>query len=170
MWYKKIKINLAEGAVITTTAAEQMEKDYGGDSWIYSMTDLKADGFWEPMEKNIMHAEELVLQSLVDGIDHPENLVTHIDPEPAMENTSRAIREILKNYFNYYRQYIGLIINKERYIYFNSFPSEEFEESSLTENPASSWIMVDDGGHYFWQILACIDRNRCSALTINGEA
>ena len=73
------------------------------------------------------------------------------------------------NYF--YRQYVGVIIEDQKYIYINAFPSGEFENwPKEIEKP--DWKVepygVCDGGPSFWGILYDPNSNKFSNLAFNG--
>ena len=163
------KTDLLPGAVLTPSGIESMEKQPGGKDWFQNISGLKVDGFWMPEEKDIRQAEQLVLDCLVERINDSDNSSLQPDAIKGMEFTDEGIREILEQYLSYHRQYVGLIIGSERFIYFNSFPEEDLQQDSLDEDWGAG-IVVEDGGSGYWQILVGIDRNKCLCLSINGEA
>ena len=101
--------------------------------------------------------------------NNPDNSLLQSDKTKGVEYTDHEIQEIINNYLSYRRQYVGLIIGHENFIYFNSFPAEIIQRN-IDNEPQSSWIEMEDGGSGYWQILVGIDRNKCSCLSINGEA
>ncbi len=170
MSFKNVRINLLQGSVLTPAGIKNFSNEFGGNDWFYNVSGLKANGFWEPKEIDIRQAEQLVLSTLTLHIHNPDNSRLDADPLKGKNFTDEGIKEILDNYLGYYRQYVGIIIGEERFIYFNSFPQEDVEPISMENDSNSSWIEVLDGGSDYWQILVGIDRNECTCLSINGEA
>jgi len=163
------KMNLLRGSILTSSGIKSMEEQPGGKDWFYNISGLKVDDFWMPEEKDIRQAEQLVLVGLVERINDPDNSHLQPDAKKGMNFTDNQVREILEQYLSYHRQYVGLIIGNERFIYFNSFPEEDIQRDSLDEDWGAG-IVVEDGGSGYWQILVGIDRNKCMCLSINGEA
>jgi len=163
MNFKTVSINLLQGALVTLDGVKNISKEIPGYSWFYSISGLKADGFWEPKESDIRQAEQLVLSALTLHIHNPDNSPLRHGLFKGMDFPDEGIKEILDNYLSYNRQYVGVIFGEERFIYFNSFPKEDGENNF-------TWIEVEDGDAGYWQILVGIDRNECTCLSINGEA
>ncbi len=68
-------------------------------------------------------------------------------------------------------QYVGVVINKRKYIYINAFPAGEIEtvkKYDPTFNPAKTPIIVCDGGESFWGALYDIETKTFSLLSFNG--
>lgn len=169
MKFEKVQTDLMCGAILTPSGIQSMDEQSGGKDWFYDTSGLKVDDFWMPEKKDIKQAEQLVLVSLVERIIDPDNAQLQPDRKTGNEFTDNGIREILKNYLDYYRQYVGLIINDEKFIYFNSFPQEDIEQES-SKDEWGGGIIVEDGGSSYWRILVGIDRNKCVCLSMNGEA
>ena len=169
MKFEKVQTDLMCGAILTPYGIKSMDKQSGGKDWFYATSGLKVDDFWMLEKKDIKQAEQLVLSSLVERIKDPDNAQLHPDRKSGNEFTDEGIREILENYLSYYRQYVGLIIDGERFIYFNSFPQEDIEQDS-SEEEWGGGIIVEDGGSSYWRILVGTDRNKCVCLSMNGEA
>ena len=150
------KTDLLHGAILTPAGIKSMEERSDGKDWFQNISGLKVDDFWTPEENDIRQAEQLVLDCLVERINNPDNSPLQPDAQKGMEFTDKGIREILEQYLKYYRHYAGLIIGNERFIYFNSFPEEDFKQGFLDEEWGSS-MMVEDGGSSYWQILKIDD-------------
>ena len=133
MKFDKVQTDLMRGAILTSSGIKYMDEQSGGKDWFHEISGLKVNDFWMPEEKDIKQAEQLVLVCLVERINDPDNSQLQPDIKTGMEFTDEGIREILDNYLSYYRQYVGLIIDGERFIYFNSFPQEDLEQDSSEE-------------------------------------
>lgn len=69
-------------------------------------------------------------------------------------------------------QYIGLIINDQRYIYINAFLLNIFYGHDDFETIYKDWqtkpIIFCDGGNGFWGVLFDVNTKLFSQLSING--
>ncbi len=105
------------------------------------------DGTWMPVEADVQTMEsrlsritQLASQSGIKDkrMDHPEG---------------------------FYRQYVGIMVGKHKFIYINAFCAE----SSL-----SYWkqklVVVSDGGSCFWNVIYDFASGEFSYLQINGYA
>ncbi|HWJ30254.1 MAG TPA: hypothetical protein VNS32_27205 [Flavisolibacter sp.] len=69
---------------------------------------------------------------------------------------------------NYYAfQYLGIILDGNKYIYVNAFPNQNFREGK--EIPLDRLIDVCDGGTGFWGVLFDVGAGTFSHLSVNGE-
>ncbi len=60
---------------------------------------------------------------------------------------------------DYFRQYLGVIVNGKRYIYIDASPSKKDE-----------MMIVCDGGKDYWGVLYDPENKTFSELAFNGEA
>lgn len=70
-------------------------------------------------------------------------------------------------------QYVGVIINKRKYIYINAFPFSHIKmlkEHRSGFDPAKRPVIVCDGGSSFWGALYDTDTKKFSQLSFNGVA
>jgi len=166
---KLIKTDLLRGEILTPSGIKFMKEQAGESDWFYNLTGLKIDAFWTPDEKNIRQVEQLVLYGMVQRINDPNNSCLQPEAKPGMRFSDEGIREILEQYLSYHRHYAGLLIQNERFVYFNSFPKEDIEQGFIEDEWGSS-MMVMDGGSDYWQALVSMDREDSVCLNINGEA
>ncbi|MES2594088.1 MAG: hypothetical protein V4662_02075 [Verrucomicrobiota bacterium] len=108
----------------------------------------ETENFWTPQAKDIELAESKLRAALEKGAkEFPQ------------------AQQILKHYNEYRRQYVGLVIKGRRHIFLNSFPSRDTFSDYTKE-----WVIVYDGGFWFWTILYSVEDSEFSELQINGEA
>lgn len=103
-------------------------------------------GIWEPskvqideMESNLFHLEELESKDCCG--------TGKIEGSPK----------------DYYRQYVGIIVNGEKYIYINAAKATWHESSQKPQ-------IVCDGGKSFWGALYSPSSKKFTNLVFNGEA
>jgi hypothetical protein len=102
---------------------------------------------WMPSEKEVRLAESQLSSFLIDSADRqPEALV------------------IAKHLSSYKRQYAGIVNSGEKKIFFNVF-CQAFE-TEWTKDP----VIVEDGGHCFFQVEFSLKSKSFNNLQINGRA
>jgi len=141
-----------EGAIIPLETVQEwhdsIRRGRGAPHGIQNMLGVEAESFWTPQAKDVELTES--------------RLRTALEKEA---KDSPQVQQILKHYNEYRRQYIGLVIHGRRHIYLNSFSSRD----SLP-NYAKQFVMVSDGGFWFWHILYSVEDGTFLNLSINGEA
>ena len=65
----------------------------------------------------------------------------------------------------YFRQYIGVVAQKQRLVYINFFRRSDSDESWQTEP-----VIVCDGGDSYWGIVYNVDQKTFERPEFNGEA
>lgn len=100
------------------------------------------DGYWFPSQKDILAAEA--------GI---QDFMKTSEPE------------IFKRLHRYGRQYFGIIVEGQKRIYCNFFVDPE-------DHPywKSSYVLILDGGDYYFRIEYDIGSKKCFNFVPNGEA
>lgn len=107
----------------------------------------KFETTWTPTEKDISE-----LESQLKAI------------EKANGDTQRQ-EQFVKNVKDYYRQYIGLVIDGQKLIYINAFHSDSKQKNfNWKEEP----VISCDGGTWFWGILYNPNKKEFFDLVFNG--
>jgi len=77
----------------------------------------------------------------------------------------------IKDLNNYGFQFIGIVINSEKFIYINAFYYETIDEfSTFYKNWQTQPVIWCDGGDSFWGVLFSLNKKRFSQLSVNGVA
>jgi hypothetical protein len=152
-----------EGAIIP---AETLRKwrDIQRDRDIQNMLGVKAEEFWTPSVQDVEFIEARLKGALEKGAKDPITLNPGVQTLRDQKSFSEEIGRILSHYGEYRRQYLGLIIEGKRRVLINSFGPHAAE--GYTKN----YVMVFDGGFWFWHALYSMDEQRILWLGINGEA
>jgi hypothetical protein len=144
-----------EGAIIPSRTVQGWQNALGVD----------AEGFWTPSPQEVELVETRLKEALQKAVKDPAQLNEYAKTSDSQKYLSQQIAQILSHYGEYRRQYIGLVIHGKRHIYVNSFSSRD-SASDYTKQ----FVMVLDGGFWFWQILYSMDDGTFLNLSINGEA
>ena len=163
----RVKTGEINGAIIPEEIVESWQNDIregrGESHGIQNIIGVKSDEFWTPTTNDIANVEAMLKQALQYGLSNPSSLDKY-----ASEWRNRYVvdhlERIIANYTLFDRQYIGLIIKGERYIYLNSFPNSD--DSSY----ADSFVSVCDGGFWYWRIIYNVKKKKFQQLSINGSA
>jgi hypothetical protein len=118
----------------------------------------KADDYWTPSELEIASAE-LSLRHWLEAASGGSSGEAH-HPE---------IDRIRANLARYRRQYVGILIDGQREVFINFFPEAE----NGTDNHAywlDEFVVVFDGGFWFWRIQCGIESSSCHDFLVNGDA
>lgn len=76
----------------------------------------------------------------------------------------------VKDVYDYYRQYVGIVIGDRKLIYVNAFHSAFLELADLKERWRREPVMVCDGGKAFWGAVYDPQTKKFSGLALNGQA
>lgn len=144
-----------QGAIIPSRTVQGWQNVLGVD----------AEGFWTPSPQEVEVVETRLKEALQKAVKDPEQFNKYAQTSDSQKYLSEQIARILSHYEEYRRQYIGLVIHGKRHIYLNSFSSRE-SASDYTKH----FVMVFDGGFWFWHILYSMDDGTFFNLSINGEA
>jgi len=100
--------------------------------------------YWTPSESEVLAAEK------------------ELRPFLSRSNDAR-VKEILEKIGTYKRQYVGVLINGHKYVYFNLFclASKDWTQKEFT---------VSDGGACFFNVRFLIENKMFSDLRVNGVA
>jgi hypothetical protein len=98
-----------------------------------------------------------------------------------LENNFRAIYEIRAKECCYIRgkvdslenfafQYLGVVINRKKFIYINAFPvADEKYLQEYKQDVTNAPYIICDGGKWYWGVLFDIRTKQFSDLAFNGE-
>ena len=116
----------------------------------------------------------------------PKNVENYFDLTPVeigdLENNFKKVLDIkstgccysgikLHGLKKYAFQYIGLIINGEKYIYINAFQIESSDDlTRFYKKWKTSPVIICDGGDSVWGVLFKLKNKKFSQLSINGVA
>lgn len=163
-----VKNSKITGAIIPAEIAQEWHKTIRGkrdaSHGIQDMIGVEAQSFWTPLAKDIELAENRLRGALEKAVKEPMTLDAYAKTPLAQKVVFQHVENILKHYDEYRRQYIGLVIHGKRHIYLNSFSARD------NENYTKQFVIVMDGGFWFWHILYSIDEGKFLSLEINGEA
>ena len=65
-------------------------------------------------------------------------------------------------------QYLGVTINKRKYIYINAFANGSEEPNKSFKNWEFEPVVVCDGGEHYWGVLFDLEKLEFSQLSFNG--
>ena len=106
------------------------------------------------------------------------------DIEQLENNFKKLYMDTLKTYYRFGKnidslqhsgfQYVGIIIDRKKYIYINAFPLSLMkfykEHKELNKDFYKSPVVMCDGGPRFWGALFDIETQQFSDLSFNGNA
>lgn len=127
-------INTGKADIIVCT-------NYKDWSWVTP----KDCGFWRPSKEEVLKGEAAIARYLMSC--DSENMV-----------------KIAKKLSDYHRQCIGIVVNRQRRIFY-SFICNGYKEGR-TEKP----FVVKDGGDCFFDIEYDLRSDKCDSLRLHGEA
>ena len=110
-------------------------------------------GFWMPSEADIDALESRLRAALEAASSNPEQL----DPESATdpvrrEYVSGEIVKILEHLPEYRRQYLGIRLAESQRVWVYFFPGEPKDREDPYDYWLERWVMVLDGGFWYWSI------------------
>ena len=71
---------------------------------------------------------------------------------------------------NFIIQYLGIILNGEKYVYINAFPKGELNElRRVNQDLTSSAVVTCGGGRGFWRALFDVDRKEFTIVQFNAS-
>lgn len=79
--------------------------------------------------------------------------------------------EITGRFSGYCVQFVGFIKNGKKKIHCNFFtPYSDKKRTKTLALARETYILVNDGGSYFWRIDYDVESGKCEAFEVNGEA
>ncbi|MDR3401252.1 MAG: hypothetical protein P4L99_02045 [Chthoniobacter sp.] len=150
---RSVKTNGIEGVIVGEQTAQ---------GWGAKVTG--AQGFWTPSPQDVAAAENQLRAALEKGVKDPATIMPGPFSELSRKFSKEEIASVLEHYKEYRRQYIGVVIRGKRYVFLNSFSAHE----SMHEK--ERFVLVMDGGYWFWHVLYSVEDGSFSALMVNGSA
>jgi hypothetical protein len=114
-------------------------------------------GYFRPTAAQIQTLETRLRPALELGLERPESLARlRTDADGRAEDSwgfRGALREILKNFGGYRRQYVGIVAGGgARRVFVNCFPEAEAGGRDNFVDWRVRWVSVDDGDWSHWSI------------------
>jgi hypothetical protein len=127
--------------------------------------------FWTPSPGDIRRAETRIRDVLTAAAsssrDGPDaSRLSHEEREYQL----REIRKIVDHFGNYRRQYMGIVVSGSRRILCNFFMKEPETSPFIGDRWRCDWVVVDDGGFWYWQIQFDVEADTCIEFRSNGYA
>jgi hypothetical protein len=130
-----------------------------------------AAGFWTPEPADVARVESAIRESLEGALSDPSllsDLTAGGSANP--EFATREIPKILVHFQEYRRQYVGVLESGRKTIWCNFFPESETREGDATNNWRTWYVVVMDGGFWYWAIECDVESLRCARFRSNGYA
>jgi len=179
LWLCSIIFGIADTAFIkvpsTTFTGYIVQKEFAGEQLQGINADmggkwLDKDGRWTPSSDNAIHAEKAVQKFLnrsttelhlafPEIVAHPEKFAPG-----AIEGCKKQLAGINLHYGQYGIQFAGIKVHGRRKILCNFF----YLPDPIYVDPSARFVVVNDGGYYFWHIEYDVSMDTCSNIQING--
>jgi hypothetical protein len=132
-------------------------------------------GYWEPSPDVIDELEARLPAALEAGLAKPESLSwlpTSSGPHDDISwQVPPALLDILPHYWEFRRQYVGIIVKGgARRVLANSFSEVTTGREDEFPRWRDQWVKVLDGGWGFWQIQYDVATHRFLDFAANGYA
>lgn len=103
-----------------------------------------------------------------------ENLEENFTKIYSLKSTECCFKKMkISDLNNFAFQYVGVIINNEKYIYINALNFSDQDEVIQSKSFFENWkirpIIICDGGFSYWGVLYNINKKEFSQLSINGS-
>jgi hypothetical protein len=125
----------------------------GSEALIPRWPDDRITGYWTPTEDIIADLERELRQVMTAAADDAQIVLnTRGQTVQSVTYSQGEIRKIVAHYDEYRHQYVGILLNGERRVFINCFG---VHESAQGESPAywrEQFVVVDDGGFWYWHI------------------
>lgn len=134
---------------------------------------MKIDGFWTPTAQDVEVADRVLRDLINDAARDPAklfpDLATSKDPDDrkAFKEESNELVLVSKNYGRYLRQYVGVIIEKQKLVFCNYSCGTKID-------PSADYIFIDkvfapDGAIRFLQCRFEPREKACSSVSLIGS-
>lgn len=129
-------------------------------------------GFWTPSVAEASEAERRVRKFIREGRADPKSAFPDLAAHPdkfvrgALQLSGREVELIDKDYDKYVRQFVGIRMGNEKFIWCSYFFAKSVAPLNL--DPAKDFLVIFDGGHTVWQIEYDPRSKDCLNLDING--
>jgi hypothetical protein len=140
------------------------------------------DGYWTPTQEDIAAVEQSVRPALEQALSDRRRLRMLAGPvgnspdfeSPELRNMldyrEREIRKILDHLPEYAAQYVGAVEAGKRVVWCSYFPLSHVEGAHAFSSVVDGYVVVDDGGFWYWRITCEPDTGECRGLDVNGYA
>lgn len=139
----------------------------------------KIDGFWTPTEVNVRVAERVFRELIHSAVKDPTLLFPDLAPsaDPTvpvnaeaaaqLENERYELTLVSSNFGRYLRQYVGIIINDQKFVFCNYAHVPNVDPSAgyiFMDN-----VFVEDGSVHFLQCRFDAIEKTCSNVSLIGS-
>lgn len=114
---------------------------------------------WIPSEALVAEFEEGLVQFLAQ--------INNAGHSQTSERDAEKLQFVLANLPNYKRQYMGKIIDGRKVLYCNFLT---LLDDQMRDNWKKNYLVIHDGGAYFFNVMYDIQTKVVFDLMINGEA
>jgi len=136
---------------------------------------VKIDGFWTPSESSVTVAERVFRERIESAAKDPALLFPGLakkgasdsgDPSENLEYQRKELELISANFDSYTRQYVGIIMQKQKLIFCNY-------SVGVKVDPSTDYIFIDkffvsDGTIHFLQCRFDPEAKTCSNVSMVG--
>lgn len=119
----------------------------------YNFIDTVKISFWTPNILDLTEAEISIRKHIIYEMENEAN-----------QFFKRQLIEIGKNFKQYKRQFVGLIVDNKKMIWCNYLLEDN--QSFKTDFDK----IVQDGGSAYWRIFFNVENKSCLNLQVNGES
>src|SRR5262245_37100082 len=142
----------------------------------------RPDDYWTPTTEDIDAVERSIRTALQNALADRRRLRMLAGPagnSPDFENQElgamldssvREIRSILEHYHEYAGQYVGIVEAGRRRIWCSYFPLSDVEGEHALSSVVDGYVVVMDGGFWYWRIECEPNTGECSGFESNGYA
>jgi hypothetical protein len=140
------------------------------------------DGYWTPTQEDIAAVELMLRPALEKALSDRRQLRMLAGPagnspeweSPELRNVldyrEREIRKILDHFRQYAAQYVGTVEAGKRVIWCSYFPLSDVEGVAAFSRVVDGYVVVNDGGFWYWRIKCAPDTGECRGFNVNGYA
>jgi hypothetical protein len=173
-------IKVVMGSHIGYIVPENYAADCKADLQISIPGVVKLDGFWTPTELDVTVADRVLRDLIHDAVKDPTLLFPDLAPDAngntkadtnsgssdPLDHERHALMAVSDNYDTYVRQYVGIIIDKQKLIFCNY-------SDGTKADPSADYIFihrvfVDDGTVHFLQCRFDPEAKACSNISMIG--
>jgi hypothetical protein len=111
-------------------------------------SELHSEGSWQPTNDQVVEAEKAIHRFL-EAAKRDIRIAFPNGSKRELSWNAPQIANILKQYDRYQIQFVGITVHGQREIFCNYF----IRSPSDSSDPARAFVMVFDGGSFYWQII-----------------
>jgi hypothetical protein len=142
----------------------------------YLRANVGKDDFWTPPNDQVTRAE-LAVQQVVDKGTKDSSpfyrfaaLPTGVSPKAIESSREFELAQVQSLYARYFRQFVGLILNGRKFIFYNFVQPEDLD--NMKEYPAPAFVSSANARTerlHFIRALYDVETGRCSEMSLVGE-